>query len=126
MDDSQLRTVWQQRQKQDRAVALAVPLATLMKRTLSRRYSQFGALAKLWDEMIPQSIAAHTALESFSRGVLTVMVDSAAHRFQLQTLLSGGVTKAIQSRFGGALNKIRLIPGQFFSLDEAGQQRYQF
>ena len=126
MDDATLRTVWQQRQFDDRIAPLGQPLATLMKRVLAKRVRQLGALGRVWDQCVPQALQSHTALESFHRGVLTVMVDSAAHRYQLQTLLTGGLLKEIRSRFSGPLNKIRLIPGQFYSIDLGGAPRYEF
>ena len=35
-----------------------------------------GQLAQIWDEMVPGEIRDHTALDSFHRGVLTVVIDS--------------------------------------------------
>ena len=125
MDDTQLQTLWQQRQFNDRIVPLGQPLAILMKHQLARRVRQVGSLAKIWDQVVPEALGAHTALESFKAGVLTVMVDSASHRFQLRLLLDGGLTRQIQEQFTGALNKVRLVPGQFSSLDESGQLRYE-
>lgn len=125
MDDAQLQTVWQQRQFAKGAVHLGEPLAILMKHTLGKRVRQLSKLGEIWDDVVPDSLRDHTALESFRRGVLTVLVDSAAHRFHLQTLLAGGVRKEIQARFGGALNKIRVLPGQFYSVDLAGAKRYE-
>jgi len=55
-----------------------------------------------------------------------VVVDSAPHRFQLQTLLRGGLLRAIQANFAGAINKVRLVPGQFAAVDLAGDRRYEF
>ena len=126
MDDAQLRTVWHQRQSRDRTVHLGQALSVLMKQNLGKRVSQLGRLARIWDEVLPQSISEHTALESFNNGVLRVLVDSATRRFQLQMLLAGGLTKEIQDRFSGAINKIRLVPGQFRSVDAAGAARYVF
>ena len=126
MDDAQLRTVWQQRQFADPIAPLGEPLAFFMKHQLARRVKQLSRLAEIWDEIIPDSIAEHTALEGFHRGTLTVIVDSASHRFQLQTLLLGGLLKELQSRFSGALNKVRLEPGQFQSIDLAGTPRYLY
>ena len=126
MDDAKLRTVWQQRQFDDRCVPLAQPLGFLMKHVLAKRLRQLGNLADIWDSVLPRSVRDHTALESFSRGVLTVLVDSAAHRYQLQMLLSGGLMQEIRARFTGALNKIRLLPGQFFAVDFSGAARYEF
>ncbi|KKL17376.1 hypothetical protein LCGC14_2486170 [marine sediment metagenome] len=127
MDDTQLRTIWQQRQYGRRISPLSESLGVLMKHQLKRRVRQLSELACIWDSTIPAPIQDHTAMDSFQRGVLTVLVDSASHRFHLQNLLRGGATKAIQQRFSGALNKIRLVPGQFYSIDlETGQKRYQF
>ena len=126
MDEAQLRTVWQQRQFRDGATHVGQPLAILMKHTLAKRVRQLASLAEIWDELIPVPIREHTALESFRRGILTVVVDSAAHRFQLRTLLTGGLLKELQARFSGALGRVRLVPGQFSSVDLAGRQRYEF
>ena len=124
MDDAQLRTVWHQRQPRDRTVHLSQPLTVLMKYTLAKRVRQLGKLVEIWDEVLPESISSHTALESFNRGVLTVAVDSSSRRFQLQMLLAGGLQREIQSRFSGPINRIRLVPGQFHSADLPGVARY--
>jgi len=126
MDDAQLRTVWQQRQFDDRIAHISQPLTIFTKHVLAKRVRQLSSLAEIWDEVIPKSIADHTALESFNRGVLTVIVDSAAHRFKLKMLLEEGLTDEIRRRFSGPLDKIRLVPGQFYSVDLAGQSRYEF
>jgi predicted nucleic acid-binding Zn ribbon protein len=127
MDDAQLQTIWQQRRGKYRVVPLAEPLGVLMKHKLARRVKQFGQLGDIWDEVLPAELREHTALESLHRGTLTVAIDSTARRFQLQKLLAGGLQKEIQSRFHGTLNRIRLVPGQFYALDaETGQKRYEF
>jgi len=126
MDDSQLRTLWLQRQYNDRISHLAQPVTVLMKHTLGKKVRQLSKLAVIWDEVIPLNVRNHTALDSFQRGVLTVLVDSSSHRYQLQTLLTAGLMKEIRRRFPGALNKIRLVPGQFCSIDlETGAKRYE-
>ncbi|HDZ21214.1 MAG TPA: DUF721 domain-containing protein [Phycisphaerae bacterium] len=127
MDDAQLQAIWQRRQRPLRAAPLAQPLGNLMKHTLGKRARQLGKLSEVWDELIPPELRDHTALEGFYRGVLTVMVDSAAHRFNLQTLLTGGLLKEIRARCPEAINKIRLVPGQFYTVDaETGSRRYGF
>jgi len=126
MDDAQLRTIWQQRQFDDRVSHLSHPLAMLMKHTLGKRVRQLSSLAEIWDDLIPRAIHDHTAMDRFNGGVLTVLVDSPAHRFQLRNLLDGGIMREIQRRFSGALNKIRLVPGQFYSVDFSGAPRYEF
>jgi len=124
MDDKQLQTVWHQRQMDDRSAPIGQPLAMLMKHQLARRVRQLHQLAQVWDEVVPEAIAEHTALEGFSRGVLTVMVDTAAHRFQLENLLRGGLLGLLRERFSGALQKVKVVPGQFYSVDLDGRPRY--
>lgn len=126
MDDAQLQTIWQQRQYGDRVAPLSQPLSLLMKCKLGKRVRQLGRLASVWDELIPEPIREHTALESFRSGVLTVLVDSPAHRFQLHTLLRGGLQQELQKRFRGPLNRVKLVPGQFCSVDVSGAPRYEF
>ena len=126
MDDRQLRTVWQNHQFADRTAPLGEPLAMLMKHTLQRRAKQLGELAHIWDQVVPEPIAQHAALESFNRGTLTVIVDSAAHRFHLEMLLRSGLQRALAGKFSGALNKVKLVPGQFASIDVEGFPRYSF
>ncbi len=127
MDDAVLRTVWQQKIKRDRITPLSLPLGQLVNKTLAKRTRQLSSLATIWDELIPSNIREHTALESFSRGTLTVMVDSASHWFNLNTLLKGGLLKEIQARCPLAINKVRRISGQFYTLDpETGARRYAF
>ncbi|KPK85779.1 MAG: hypothetical protein AMJ81_02760 [Phycisphaerae bacterium SM23_33] len=123
MDESQLRNVWQSRQHRDGISPLGEPLTYLMKTRLAKRVRQIGALAAIWDECIPEYIRDHTALVNFARGTLTVAVDSAAHRYQLQERLRNGLQEAIRERFPGSVNRIRLVPGQFDSLDLPDRNR---
>jgi len=125
MDDAKLHTIWQQRRAGDAVVPLSQPLSLLMKRTLAKRARQLGALATVWDDLVPEDLRDHTALEGFTGGTLTVTVDSASHRFQLQTLLASGLLKELQARLPMALNKIKLVPGQFCSIDLNGSPRYE-
>lgn len=125
MDDALLQTVWQQRQPGRRVSHVSQPVQIFMKYKLARRVRALSRLAEVWDAVVPAEIREHTALERFQRGTLTVMVDSAAHRFRLQMLLNGGLLEQIQSRFSDALNKVRLVPGQFYAVDLAGEPRYE-
>lgn len=124
MDDAQLQTVWQQRQMHHRYAPIGQPLGIFMKHKLGKRVKQVGEIVAIWRDVIPAEIAEHTALEGLHRGVLTVLVDTAAHRFQLETLLRGGLQQEIRKRFSGALRRIRLVPGKLYQLDE--QQRPRF
>ncbi len=125
MDERHLRNVWQNRQRRDRTASLAEPLSYLMKRRLARRVRQVGQLSAVWDECIPQYIREHTALVGYARGVLTVAVDSAPHRYQLKMLLANGLEEAIRERTAGPLNRVRLLPGRFDYLEMPDRRRPQ-
>jgi hypothetical protein len=125
MDDAQLYTVWQQRQFRDRTAPISAAVSALMKHDLEKRVRQLCKLATIWDEIIPDDIRDHTALESFQRGVLTVQVDSSPHRFRLEMLLAGGLLAELRKRFSGPIQRVRLQPGQFYSVDVSGEHRYE-
>ncbi len=124
MDEFQLRNVWQNRQPRHRVARLSEPLGRLMHRRLARRVRQLGQISAAWDECVPEFIRDHAALVTFQRGTLTVSVDSAAHRYRLQVLLDSGLLEALRERFpGGALNRVRIVPGKFEYLEFPQRQR---
>ena len=107
----------------DEVPLLAGAIRFLVKRRLAKRVKMIGKISQIWDETVPESIREHTALVSFIRGTLTVAVDSAAHRYQLETLLRDGLFEIIRERFGGPLNRIRLVPGVFDALEMPSTDR---
>ena len=125
MDELQLGNVWRNRRKAtcwplgriDGISMLSEPLTVLMKQHLAKRVRQIGKLSTAWDECVPDFLRRHTALVSFSRGSLTVAVDSAAHRYRLEMLLRDGLLDAIRQCFSGALNRVRLVPGNFDTIE---------
>jgi hypothetical protein len=118
MDEFQLRNVWQNRQRPDRTAPLSEPLNRIMNRRLAKRVRQLGAISAAWDEVIPEFLRERSALVTYQRGTLTVAVDSAAHRYQLQVLLDSGLTQALRERIrNGPLNRVRLVPGNYDVLE---------
>src|SRR5438067_10377358 len=53
----------------------------------------YTTLFRSWAQLVPETLADHCALESYSRGTLTVLVDSSSH------LRSEEHTSELQSRF---------------------------
>ena len=113
MDDAVLQTVWQQRQRPVGYRPLSASMDTLVGKTLAKRVKQVASLVDVWEEIIPEPLLGHTALEGFRNGTLTVQVNSSSFRFQLQQLLNGGLMRDLQARCPEPLNKVRLVPGQF-------------
>ena len=48
------------------------------------------------------------------------------YNYVYRLLVDANLHKDLQKRFVGALEKVRLVPGQFSSVDLSGQERYEF
>lgn len=62
---------------------------------IKRRHAKFGKLSEVWEQLVPQIFQPHTYLATFSRGTLTVYVDSSAHLYELRQLLLAGLQDQI-------------------------------
>ena len=76
------------------------------------RPSPLAVLRSTWDELVGSELSRHSRLEGFRRGTLRVVVDSAAHMSELQTLIRSGLTEQIAERFDQRpISSIRLRLG---------------
>jgi hypothetical protein len=73
-----------------------------------RAHKRLGALAELWQEILPPPIVQATALASMRGGVLQVTADSSAVSFELDRLLRGGAEAQLRQRYRGTLTRIRV------------------
>lgn len=117
MDDSQLRQAWANRQGRESIFPLAQALEHLVHKKLARQVKKVGQLSAVLDEVLPGFILEHAALVSYNRGSVTLAVDSAPYRYQLDLLLKNGLLAAIRERFAGPINRVRVVPGNFDSLE---------
>jgi predicted nucleic acid-binding Zn ribbon protein len=99
---------WKGRKDPDRSLSF---LVGQFKREVERPYKQVGKLVSLWEQLVPAELAAHTKLSGFSRGVLSVTVDSSARLYELDQLLRGGVEKELVKLSKTTLTKVRLRVG---------------
>lgn len=95
-----LNRLRQWRTRPDRDVSLGF-LKDQFKREVEKPYKQLHAIAEIWEELVPESLAAHVRLESLSRGILRVAVDSSPARYELDRLLRGGMEQELIVRFKG-------------------------
>lgn len=87
-------------------------LPSQFKRDVEKPFKQLATITPVWAELVPADLASHTRLESFSRGVLKVVVDSSARLYELDRLLRAGLEqKLIVSHKGQAFRKIQLRVG---------------
>src|SRR5215467_5106287 len=77
------------------APAFGDDLVSFFKQSVQRPQRKFGAISECWSTLIPSTFLEHTALQSFSKGTLTVLVDSSSHLYELRTLLLSGLQDQI-------------------------------
>ena len=99
--------------------ALGPEMLTFFKQNVQKRQTKFAPIAECWQKLVPDFLQQHTALESFNRGQLTVLVDSSSHLYELNQLLLAGVRKQLLIACKGAgLRKIVLKSGRWYDTGE--------
>jgi hypothetical protein len=95
--------------------SLGPAMLSFFKHNIQKRQTKFAPIAESWSQLIPEPLLDHTALESFHRGQLTVLVDSSSHLYDLKQLLLAGLEKQVLAacRTTG-LRKIVLKPGRWY------------
>jgi len=82
------------------------------KRDIERPYKQLQSIVPLWHQLVPETLQQHARLESLTRGILRVTVDSSAHGYELDRLLRNGLERRlITAHKGPALRRIKLRVG---------------
>ncbi len=79
------------------------------EREVQRPYKQLSTIAQIWESLVPEDLAQHTKIESLSRGVLLVSVNSSARLYQLDRLLRGGLQRQLITQHRGpAFRRVKL------------------
>jgi hypothetical protein len=108
-------------------VALGPEMVEFFKQSVAKRQTKLEKIAERWSALVPNLLNAHCSLEGFSRGTLTVMVDSSSHLFDLKQLLLAGLETQIQLACKSAgLRKIALKPGRWYDGESSGDRRMRF
>ncbi len=107
---------WRTRKDFDHSMSF---LKAQFKRDVEKPFKQLAAMAELWPRLVPASLVGHTKLETISRGVLKVIVDSSGALFELDRLLRGGLEKQLITQHKGpAVRRIQLRVGRLEETDE--------
>jgi hypothetical protein len=84
-------------------------LAQQFKQQVQRPYKQLAGVSEAWQRLVPAPLLMHTRLDGLSRGTLTVIVDSSARLYELDSLLRQGLrTRLIEACRGVSLRRVRL------------------
>jgi len=78
------------------------------QRDVEKPYKQLGQFAELWEQLVPASLTARTALEKFSRGTLHVQAADSVTAYELDRALRTGLQRQLRARFKGNLRQIRV------------------
>jgi hypothetical protein len=90
------------------------------KHSVEKRHTKLSKIAECWETLIPSILANHCALETFSRGTLTVLVELK------QVLLSGLQKQLLISCRAEGLKKISLKPGRWYDGESAATGKLRF
>ena len=113
----------------------AAPVATLVgptmlgffKRCIQKRHNELEKIAAHWQQLVPEMLNEHCALEGLSHGTLTVLVDSASHHYELRQLLLAGLQRQLLVACKSAgLRRIALRRGQWYEGGEAADRKPRF
>ncbi len=105
-------------------VALGPEMVSFFKNSVEKRQGKLTRIAGSWTQLVPELISDHCALESYNRGTLTVVVDTASHLYELKQLLLAGLQQqlllACQT---SGLRKIALKRGRWYDGPDDGSYR---
>ncbi len=97
-------------------------LVGFFKTSVQKRQDKLATIAAAWETLIPEFLNAHCALEGFSRGTLTVIVDSSPHLYELRQLLLSGIEAQLRLACKSTgLRKVSLKPGRWYEQRESGR-----
>ena len=105
------------------AAALGPEMVSFFKQSVQKRHTKLSKIAECWSALVPETLNDHCALESFSRGSLTVVVDSSSHLYELKQLLLAGLQdQLLLACRATGLRKIALKPGRWYDGSEADRK----
>jgi Dna[CI] antecedent, DciA len=109
------------------AAALGQEMVDFFKQSVAKRQTKLEKLAECWGRLVPEILSDHCALESLTRGTLTVVVDSSSHLYQLKTLLLAGIEQQLLIACKSAgLRKIMLRHGRWYEGNSSSDRKIRF
>src|SRR5689334_9953981 len=97
---------------------LGPQMVEFFKHSVQKRQTKMAKIGECWSQLVPEMLNDHCALESFSRGTLTVLVDSSSHLYELKQLLLAGLQQQLLLACKSAgLRKIALKHGRWYDGD---------
>lgn len=80
--------------------------------------AQLGQFIDIWYQLVPTDVRYRSAIRAFKRGVLTVEVESASMRYELDRRLREGLIDEIRRHFRGTLRQVKVrLAGEEFDVN---------
>jgi hypothetical protein len=106
---------------------LGAEMVSFFKHSVEKRHTKLGKIAQCWSGIVPEMFNDHCSLESYTRGTLTVFVDSATHLYELKQLLLAGLEgQLLLACKSAGLRKIQLKHGRWYDAAADGEQKLKF
>lgn len=84
---------------------------------LERLEKRLGGVSRAWQSVCPPDLLARTSVRSLLRGVLTIGVEDAATRFELDRLLRSGAERVFVRACPTTVRKVKLVSAAQESTD---------
>jgi hypothetical protein len=98
--------------------SMGAEMVAFFKQSVQKRQAKFSKIGECWGAIVPETFCEHTSLESFTKGTLTVLVDSASHLYELKQLLLAGLQQQLLLTCKSTgLRKIQLKRGRWYDGD---------
>ena len=91
------------------AAKLGDVLLPWYEKTVTKPAAKLGRIAEIWQELVPAKLVQRSRLTAFTRGTLTVSLDSAPARSELDSLLRSGLLRVLQTASKGALFRVKTV-----------------
>jgi hypothetical protein len=104
-------------------------MVAFFKGSVQARQGKLARIADCWGRLVPETINDHCALDGFSRGTLTVTVDTSSHLYELKQLLLAGLQDQLKLACAAAgLKKVTLKQGRWYDDSDSpnGDRRPRF
>ncbi len=76
---------------------------------LARAERSLGAASEAWQRVCPPALVARTSIVSLFRGVLTIGVDSAAVRYEVDRMLRAGGERELTRACRTTVRRVKLV-----------------
>jgi hypothetical protein len=89
------------------AARLGDVLLPWYEKTVAKPAEKLSGISELWEAHVPANLLSRTRLAGFHRGTLTVAVDSATVRAEIDAQLRGGLLRTLQTESRGAVYRVK-------------------